>query len=189
MSEIIEAGFQHNSALENHIYFYSLVDSNTCLALGHQIRVLDAKLQVSKQLNRQEVETPIWLHIQSGGGDIYSAFAIADQIKATKTPVYSIVEGLAASGATIISMACDTRYITPLSGMLIHQLSSGIWGKYEEIADCKYRLDAAMSNLIKFYKANSSMSTKQIKDFLKRDSWFNAEECLKHGLADAFLPA
>ena len=78
---------------------------------------------------------PIKLHIQSDGGEVFAAFSAVDTIQKCKVPVETIIEGCAASAATIISVAGSRRFITPYSHMLIHQISSGFWGKMHEFED------------------------------------------------------
>lgn len=168
----------------NHLYLYAGIETENCLTLAQQIKKLDAALQIEKISRNTDAEIPIWLHIQSGGGGMFQAFALADQIKSTKTPIYSIIEGVAASAATIISMSCEKRFITRSSMAMIHQLSSAVWGKYEEITDRKHMLDMSMEMLVKFYKENSRMNAKKIREILKRDSWFSAKECLILGIVD-----
>lgn len=168
----------------NHLYLYAGVETENCLILAQQIKDLDAILRAEKISRGILADIPIWLHIQSGGGSAFSAFALADQIKSTQTPVYSVIEGVAASAATIISMSCKKRFITRSSMAMIHQVSGLVWGKYEEIIDRKHMLDMLMEMLVKFYRNNSKMSVRKIREILKRDSWFNAEECLEFGIAD-----
>lgn len=72
---------------------------------------------------------PIYLHINSFGGSLYDAYAAVDTIKNLRVPVYSIIEGCAASAGTIISVVCTKRFIGKNAHMLIHQLSSSMWGK------------------------------------------------------------
>ena len=78
---------------------------------------------------------PIYLHINSYGGIIFDALTAIDVIKACKVPVYTIIEGATASAGTLISVVGDKRFIRPNAHMLIHQLSSGCWGKMMEIED------------------------------------------------------
>lgn len=175
-------------SVNNHIYFYSDVNSDRCLALMKEIRNKDEQFRneyISRSLPKEFPMIPIWLHINSPGGGLFSAFAVADQIKKIKTPVYSIVEGYSASAATVISMSCAKRYIQPNAFMLIHQLSSFMWGKYEEMKDDMHLCDMAMDTLISFYKDNSNLDEKKIKELLKRDSWFSTEKCIEMGLADS----
>ena len=51
---------------------------------------------------------PIWLHVQSYGGDLLAGFSAADQLATIPTPIYSIVEGVCASAATVISITVGT---------------------------------------------------------------------------------
>lgn len=171
----------------NHIYFYSGVNSDRCLDLIKQIRLLDDMLRnerTSRSLPESFPMTPIWLHINSPGGSLMDALSVADQIKTIKSPIYSIGEGMVASAATFISMSCDKRYLLPSSHMLIHQLSSVAWGKYEEIQDELELLDMLMETMKKFYKTHSKLSYKEVGKLLKRDSWFNAKQSISMGLAD-----
>ena len=177
-------------SVDNHIYFYAYVDSDRCLAVMRTIRELDNTLgreHLSRNLPKNHPQTPIWLHINSGGGSLFDALAVADQIQRIETPIYSVVEGYSASAATLLSMSCTKRFIQPSAFMLIHQLSSVMWGKYEEFKDEMNLLDMAMETLIKFYVKNSKLKENKIRKLLQRDSWFDADECIKLGLADKIL--
>src|SRR3990172_7702273 len=106
-----------------HLYFYAKVNTDRCLDLIRRVRELDGVLQNEREarmLPKEFPMVPIWLHIQSGGGELFTGLNIADQLATIRTPVYSIVEGYCASAATLISAACAKRFITPSSFMLIH---------------------------------------------------------------------
>lgn len=169
---------------KNHIYFYSEVDQYTCLDLNRKI------VEMNKTLLKFSIDydTPppnIYLHINSMGGCLFSAFSTIDTIKNSKVPIISIVEGCAASAATVISMVCHKRYVTPNSFMLIHQLSTGANGTYENMKDGFLNDTKLMDLLYKLYQSNTSMDMKTIKNVLKRDIWWDANECLKYGLVDS----
>ena len=63
---------------------------------------------------------PIYLHINSFGGSLYDAYAALDTIKNLRVPIYSVIEGCAASAGTIISVVCNKRFIGENAHMLIH---------------------------------------------------------------------
>ncbi len=177
-------------SIDNHIYFYSYVDSDRCLAVMKTLRELDNTFRgeyLSRNLLKNHPQTPIWLHINSGGGSVFDALAVMDQIRRIETPIYSIVEGFSASAATLLSMSCTKRFIQPSAFMLIHQISSAMWGTYEEFKDEMNLLDMLMETITKFYMCNSKMKENKIKKLLQRDSWFDAKECIKLGLADEIL--
>lgn len=174
-------------SVDNHIYFYSGVNSDRCLELIRQLKNLDTTLRTERESRSIPIDypaTPIWLHINSSGGGLFDAFAVADQIKTIKTPIYSIVEGYAASAATILSMSCTKRFIQPTAFMMIHQMSSIAWGKYEELKDEMNILNMAMDALYNFYIEYSNIKRKEIEKLLTHDSWFNAIDCIKRGLVD-----
>lgn len=171
---------------ENHIYFYCSVNKKNIVTLITAIK------DVTKRLKIMEIEygienLKINLHINSFGGSVFAALSAIDTIIASDIPIVSIVEGGAASAATLISVVCQERKITPHSFMLVHQLSSGFWGKMEEIKDEFLNLKKLMKTLTRIYKEYTSVDETgecKIKDLLKRDLWLSAKECLKNGMVD-----
>lgn len=199
LAEMLEyrAGFRAASetprltveTVDNHIYFYADVDSDRCLALIRAIREADSSLRAQHLSRGMEgmPPTPIWLHIHSYGGDLFTGFSIADQLKMIKTPVYSIVEGICASAATLISMSCMRRYILPSSFMLIHQLSGVKWGTHEQFKDEMTLQNKAMERLVEFYATSAKVSAEEIRTMLMRDYWMDAETCKKMGFVDEIM--
>lgn len=173
-----------------HLYFYSEVTPGKCLELIKKLKETDEMLRnerLSRSIPNNYERTPIWLHIMSAGGDLFAALSIADQLATIKTPVFSIVEGYAASAATIISMVCSRRYIMPSAFMMVHELSSIAWGKYSEMQDDMHILDMLMETVTNFYAAHSCLSKKRIRKLLRRDSWFDAAAALEAGFVDEVM--
>lgn len=175
--------------MDNHIYFYSDVDSDRSLALMRTIRDTDAYLrnqQITRCLEGQPL-TPIWLHIHSPGGDMLAGFALSDQLRTIKTPIYSVVEGYCASAATLISLACTKRFITPSSFMLIHQLSSWMMGSHEEFKDEVKLQEKLMAKAVAFYAERTGQTTEWIKESLLHDYWMDANEAVERGFVDSIF--
>jgi len=168
---------------KNHIYFYTDVDQMSCLDLNRKITELNKEL-LKYSIEYDCAPPNIYLHINSNGGCLMSAFSTIDTIKNSRIPIVSIVEGCAASAATIISMVCHKRYITPNSFMLIHQLSTGMYGKYEELKDDFNNDTKFMERLYKLYREHTSMKDSKIKSVLSRDIWWDMKECVENGLVD-----
>jgi ATP-dependent Clp endopeptidase proteolytic subunit ClpP len=169
--------------LNNNIYFYCEVSKETILDLNFHIEDLSNKLMIMSIQNGID-PIPIKLHIQSDGGEVFSAFSAVDTIKNCKVPVHTYIEGCAASAATIISVAGHQRFITKNSHMLIHQISSGFWGKMNEIEDEMKNLALITKYVMNIYKENTNLTMKQMKEIFKKDLWMPSEECLKMGLVD-----
>lgn len=178
--EVVESEVK---VLNNNIYFYCEVSKETILDLNYHIEDLSNKLMIMSIQNGID-PIPIKLHIQSDGGEVFSAFSAVDTIKNCKVPVHTYIEGCAASAATIISVAGHQRFITRNSHMLIHQISSGFWGKMNEIEDEMKNLALITKYVMNIYKENTKLTMKQMKEIFKKDLWMPSDECLKMGLVD-----
>jgi len=172
----------------NEIYFYDDVNKETALNL---LKQLDASVKYCEIARiKYGLDTPpnIKLYICSDGGDLNGAIAIYDRIKALKTvKVHTFIEGSAASAATIISIAGHKRYIRPNSNALIHQLSTGFWGKFNEFEDEMKNLNLYMDTISKIYLQRTSMTKKQLSSLLKQDLYLSSDECLKFKIVDEII--
>lgn len=167
----------------NHIYFYSEIDRKSIFKLLKLIKEAEEySIILSLRLNIDKV--PIYLHIHSNGGYIFDVFIAMDVIRACKVPVYSIIDGATASAGTLLSVICTKRFIRPSAFMLIHQLSSGCWGKMREIEDEFQNLTELMDRIKVIYKENSKLRKKQIKKLLRHDLWLNSDTAIEYGLVD-----
>ena len=108
----------------SRIFFYSDVNKESILQLNKEIRSVSNNLQNISQVYEIPLP-PLRLHINSYGGSLLDCFSTVDYIRNSKVPVHTIVEGSAASAATIISVVGHKRFIHKHSYMLIHQLSTG----------------------------------------------------------------
>lgn len=169
----------------NHIYFYSGVFEDSVLQLIKTLQETTVKLRTN--LLQYGIEKPeIHLHINSGGGSVFDGISAMDNILRLKNDATIIthVEGRCASAATFLSLIGHKRIIHPNSFMLIHQLSSFFYGKYEEFEDKKYNLDNLMDLIKDIYKKYASIPEKELDEILKHDIYFNAEKCLEYNLVD-----
>ena len=96
---------------KNHIYFYCVVTKKTCLKLNNELRKLEYNILNDGKsiLNKDKF---IYIHINSFGGSVFAALSTIDTIQSLRVPIVSIIEGSAASAATMISISCDYRIIT-----------------------------------------------------------------------------
>lgn len=167
----------------NHIYFYGEVNRENIFDITLLIKEAEEEnILTSHKLNIDKI--PIYLHISSYGGSIFDAFTLIDVIKSCKVPIHSIIEGASASAATIISIVAEKRYIRPNGYMLIHQLSSGCWGKMNEIEDEFKNLTHLMEKIKSIYLEYAKIPKKELTEILKHDLWMDASKCIKYGLID-----
>ena len=168
--------------IENNLYFYGDITEANILELNATLHELDKKLSVTNVF--LDIRPIINLHINSYGGSLFAGLATVDVLRNLNSEVHSYVEGAAASAATIISVACSKRYIGKYSKLLIHQLSSGIYGKYNELEDDMENNKHLMATIKSIYKEYTTIPMKKLDEILKHDLWFDSETCLGYGLVD-----
>lgn len=171
--------------VDNKIYFYADIDSFSILELNRTLQEMDIKLQNTKAMLGCEVVCE--LHICSSGGEIMPAFGAVDAIRNMKSPVHTYIDGGAASAATLLSCVGDKRFIGKHATMLIHQLSSGIYGKFAEIEDEYKNLEDCMKVIKRFYKTYTKIPMKRLDVILKHDLWLQPDECLQYGMVDEII--
>jgi len=81
-------------------------------------------------------------------------------------------------------LAAARRIIRPNAYMLIHQLSSGTWGKMNDMEEQVDNLKKLMTHMTQFYLQHTKMTTKALQKLLVTDTTLNAHECLQKGLVD-----
>ena len=163
----------------NHIYFNNDITPDTAFELNKEIRSVQTKIKtVSASLGIEE--QPIYLHLTTDGGTIYSALSIIDCIASLTVPLYTVVDGYVASAGTLISIMGEKRYMTKNSYMLVHELRCGYWGKMTSIEEEVSNLKKIMKHITNIYLKK----TKIDKEILKKDINWNIRECIKFGLID-----
>ena len=175
----------------NSIFLYEVISEQSILKVRKKIDNKTIEYRKFLVENNIDINTESNLHINlyinSYGGSVSDSFNLHDYIKRCPIPVYTYVEGIAASAATIISIAGKKRFMTPNSMLMIHQLSSWFGGKYEEFQDEKINLDLIMNMIKKTYIDNTKLNNKKLNSLLKRDIYLDANKCLEYGFVDAIV--
>jgi ATP-dependent protease ClpP protease subunit len=174
------------SSVKNHIYFYSGVTKKSCMNLNLEITKVANNLMTNKN-NFANLDQYIYLHINSFGGSVFAALSTIDTIINCPVPIVTIIEGAAASAATLISVVADYKVMTENSFMLIHQLSSSTWGKMNELEEEMENLKKLMKKIKEIYKKNTNLDEKELDEILKHDIWWDQKKCLKTGLVDKII--
>ena len=181
-----KAAEKHIAVHENKIYYYAGVNRDSAVELNKKIGELESKSLTLG--NNLDIEPPILkILINSGGGSITAGISSMDTILRCKVPVHTYVDGFCASAATFLSVVGKKRYMSRNSYMLIHQLSSTLWGKYSEIEDEKKNLDLMMETIKSVYKEYTKVPMKKLDEILKHDLLWDAKTCLKYGLIDEII--
>jgi len=171
----------------NKIYFYSEVSRPKVLTLNKSITNVGLSLQ--NRANTLGLKDPgkIFLHINSYGGSVFAGLAATDCILGSPVDVTTVIDGCAASAATLMSIVGTHRLMSKHSFMLIHQLSGWISGKYAELQDDMKNNDLLMKTIKNIYEEHTKIPKTQLSKILKHDLWWDATQCLKYGLVDEII--
>lgn len=173
----------------NRIYFYSEIDRASVLRLNAKMRDMQNDYLVEAKTYGMDMPKPIYLHVNSYGGSIFHGLAAMDAIISTKKDmnVFTVVDGCCASAATFLTVVGTKRFINPNAYMMIHQLSSVMWGKFDEFKDEMQNLERLMNTIKSIYLRYTQIPEAMLDEMLKHDLWFSAEDCLKYGLVDEII--
>lgn len=128
----------------------------------------------------------VTVRINSGGGDVFAAHAIHNQLIAYKGKVTVVIDGLAASAATIIAVAGD-RIIMPSNALfMIHNPAIGLSDYYgaEELAQAVNALNAIKDSIVAAYRKRCKVNAEEIAAMMDAETWMGAAECLEKGFVD-----
>jgi|TARA_B110000495_G_C22874050_1_gene509739 ATP-dependent protease ClpP protease subunit len=172
---------------DNIIYFYSSVGMKENFKLNKEISTIGRQMEMVAVKLGMDTPPPIHLHINSYGGSVFAGFSSIDYIMKSKTPVYTYIDGCAASAGTLMSVCGVKRFIGENAYMLVHQLSSGLFGKFQEMEDDMKNSQSLMARIKEIYETKTKIPKTKMDALLKHDLWWDAKTCLKYGLVDEIL--
>lgn len=130
----------------------------------------------------------IRLHINSPGGDVFEGIAILNALRGHPARITTIVDGLAASIASVIALAGDDMRMSPNSEFMIHEAWGGAIGTAADMRKLADVLDHISDNIAGAYATRagdgSPESVAHWRALMAEETWFSAEETVQAGLAD-----
>jgi len=147
---------------------------------------------ISDKAFKQDIENlgdvgNITLHINSPGGSVFSAVAIANTLKNHKAKVTANIDGLAASAATIITSACDTVRMPKNALFMIHNPITFAYGNNQEMQKTVEMLDKVKNSIIETYLGKTKADKKTLSELMDNETWMDAETAKEYGFIDEIV--
>lgn len=131
-----------------------------------------------------ELRKPIWLYIMSYGGDLDYMWSLIDTIEMSRTPVYTVNVGVAASAASLIFLAGHKRYMLPKSNLIIHEGSAQLAGDAIKVMDQSESYKQQLKQMKDYILERTEIPRNQLLRKRNNDWYIDANYCLEHGACD-----
>ena len=140
-------------------------------------------------LEADDAKKPVYMFIDSPGGDVDAGFAIFDMIRFVSYPVILVGMGLIASAAALILLAVDKdkRLALPNSRYLIHQPMSGMRGVATDIEIHAKEMAKTKASINKIIADATGQELSKVEQDTDRDYWLSADEAISYGLVSRIV--
>jgi ATP-dependent Clp protease, protease subunit len=177
----IEDRIEESILSKRRVFLSDAVDQNTAKDVIRKLWYLESL----------DDKKPILFIINSPGGAVDSGFAIWDNIKLLKCPVYTIVTGLAASMGSLLSLVAKKgkRFATKNSRIMIHQplISGVIRGQATDLDIQAKEMLKTRDMIVMIYSDATGKTPEEIEKAINRDNWMSVKEAMQFGLIDKEL--
>lgn len=132
------------------------------------------------------------LHIDSCGGDVLAGIAIANRIRELASNGHTVtctVDGLAASIASVIAMACGEIRMYPQSFIMIHNPWTFTMGDADGLRKEAANLDAMKAAIVSFYRGKFDRTDEEIRAMMDDETWISGENARDFGLTVTLIEA
>ena len=160
------------------VYFYASVSKRTLLKL---LVSLERATEWALQHCTDSRECTVYLYIFSNGGDAWAGLSAMDHIRNNKVPVTTVIDGYVASAATFLVLGGEYRAAMRHSTMMIHQLSTGFWGRYADLVDEYENSTSLMQTIQTVYEENTLLTPKKIDRLLRAEKNLTSAKTLEMG--------
>lgn len=161
--------------LGNRVYFYADVTVASVQALYERLDEANKHALLCAPVQ-------VHLHLHSNGGDAYAGLAAYYHLQNNPVDLVTHADGYVASAATFMLLAGKTRVAAAHSFVLIHQVSAGFFGKYNEMQDELGNTDDLMRACRTLYASKTKMTNERIDELFRSERASDAVTCLSDGI-------
>lgn len=132
----------------------------------------------------RKVDGPLNLHLNSPGGDVFDGMAVYSALKRRTEPTTVVVDGLAASIASVIALGADKVVMAPKAKMMIHDGWTAAAGNAQDFKKLVALLDDTSDNIASVYADKAGGDVTFWRERMREETWYSADEALQAGLID-----
>ena len=129
----------------------------------------------------------IEMDITSYGGSVYAGLRILGAMSTSKVPIKTVCEGYCMSMGAVILAHGNTRYATPYTTILLHQVSGGMMGTFSELANQLKEIERLTTLLTEIVSKDTGLDKEKVFEICSYDHYMSTEEALKLNIIDGVL--
>ena len=133
--------------------------------------------------------TPLNLHINCVGGDVFEGMAIYNVLKKRTAETIVYIEGIAASMGSVVALAADKVVMAENSLFMIHNAWGGAMGEAKELKKTANLLDKISNEIADIYIKKTNLPYDRVKEMMDEETWLNADEAFELGFVDSISDA
>ena len=130
---------------------------------------------------------PIVMYINSRGGFCQEGLAIIDTMRTIRSHVVTVISGIAASMAGVISITGAERLMTKNSVWMAHDLSNGIFDYAEKIYDKVDYMKQLEKQIFTIFRDRTKLSERELTKSRHGELYLFAEEAKKKRIVDLII--
>lgn len=134
-----------------------------------------------------ENRKPIYIYLNSLGGDITYGLAFMSTIRSSITPIITIVLGMAASMASYIPMVSTKAYAFEDSTICLHDGSVGVMQTRRKANDVMSYVDRCSERMDKIVLQNTKITQEKLDEIADKEYYIFADEAKELGIIDAII--
>ena len=133
--------------------------------------------------------TPLNLHINCVGGDVFEGMAIYNVLKKRTAETTVYIEGIAASMGSVVALAADKVVMAENSLFMIHNAWGGAMGEAKELKKTANLLEKISNEIADIYIKKTNLPYDKVKEMMDEETWLNADEAFELGFVDSISDA
>lgn len=139
--------------------------------------------ELAKDLNAHGPLEYINVRINSPGGIAHDGIAIYNTLKANPAKKVVIVEGLAASAASVVAMVGDEIIMHANTQQMCHDAMGGNFGRAADLRKEADVLDMLTGQIVDTYAARTKLPREEVAALMTAETWFTPELAVEKGFA------
>lgn len=142
---------------------------------------------IADELKQYAPNAPVTVRINSPGGSVTDGLAIYNLLNQRPGKVVCVIDGLAASMASVVAMSADELQMPKGSYLMIHNPWTVSMGDSKQLIKDAATLDSMRDTLAKIYSFKTGKDMQEVMQVMDNETWIDGETAVAQGWADTLV--